>query len=199
MIRIRVLLLCIATLAFGVTSVSATMRIADDTGGQISRYLKTFAIMRSTGERVVVDGSCLSACTLVLGLIPHDQICATRRARFGFHVAWMQNMDGNLVPSPIGTQKLWSIYPTSVRRWINQHGGLSREMIFMEGRSLDGIVPTCDRQTVRALLLQQSAGYSGTLAQPILPQFISSPYSVHYPAASTPNTIRRNKRARFRP
>jgi hypothetical protein len=199
MMRIRVLLLCIAILVFGVNSVSATIRIAHDTGGPISRYLKNFAIIRSTGELVVVDGSCLSACTLVLGLIPHGKICATRRARFGFHVAWMQNMDGNLVPSPIGTQKLWSIYPASIQRWINQHGGLSRKMIFLEGRSLDGIVPTCDRQTLRALLLQQSAGYSGTLAQPKLPQFITSPYSVRYPTASTPNTIRRNKRARFRP
>ena len=150
---------------------------------QLSHYLQNFAIMRSTGERVVVDGDCLSACTLVLGLIPHDHICATRRARFGFHVAWMRNIDGNLVPSAMGTQKLWSVYPASVRRWIKQHGGLSREMIYMEGRSLNDIVATCDRPTQRALLLQQSAGYSGTLAQPILPQFISSPHAVRYPAA----------------
>jgi hypothetical protein len=182
MMRISGLLLCGAVGAFCVTSASATMRITEDRGGPIGHYLKTFAIMRSTGERVAVDGNCLSACTLVLGLIPRDHICATSRARFGFHVAWMRNMDGNLVPSTMGTKKLWSIYPASVRRWINQHGGLSREMLYMEGRSLNGIIATCDRPTQRALLLQQSGGYSGTLARPILPQFINSPHSVRYPA-----------------
>ena len=62
-------------------------------------------------------------------------------------------MDGNLVISAKGTQELWRNYPVSVQRWINQHGGLSSEMIYMEGRSLDGIVATCDRPTQRALLL----------------------------------------------
>ena len=182
---IRSPLLCVAMLAFGVTSASATMRIAEDRGGQIGHYLQAFAMVRSTGERVVVDGNCLSACTMVLGLIPHDQICATPRARFGFHAAWMRNMDGHQVTSAVGTHALWKIYPVSVRRWINQHGGLSGEMIYLEGRSLNGIVATCDRPTQRALLLRQSAGYSGTLAPRILPQFIRPP-SVRSAARSAP-------------
>ncbi len=40
-------------------------------------YLQTFACWRSSGEHVVIDGNCLSACTLVLGLIPRERICAT--------------------------------------------------------------------------------------------------------------------------
>ncbi len=94
-------------------------------------------------------------------------------------------MDGNPVTSAMGTKELWKIYPVSVRRWINRHGGLSGEMIYMEGRSLNGIVTTCDRPTQRALLLQQSAGYSGTLAPGILPQFVSPP-SVHFPVGPAP-------------
>ena len=77
--------------ACGVTSASAAVRIAEDRGGPIGQYLNAYATMRSTGERVIIDGNCLSACTLVLGLIPQDHICATPRARFGFHVAWMRN------------------------------------------------------------------------------------------------------------
>ena len=138
--RIRGLLLCVAMLACGMSSASATMRIAEDRGGQIGQYLQTFAAVRSSGERVVIDGNCLSACTLVLGLIPHDHICATPRARFGFHAAWMPDNNGRPVTSPMGTQALWNIYPPSVRHWISRHGGLSRRMIFMEGRSLNGIV-----------------------------------------------------------
>ena len=143
--QIRGLVLGAAALALSVTSASATMRIAEDRGGQIGRYLEAFATVRSSGERVVVDGNCLSACTLVLGVIPRERICATQRARFGFHAAWMPDRDGRPITSPLGTQALWSIYPASVRRWINRHGGLSRKMIFLQGQDLNGIVASCDR------------------------------------------------------
>jgi hypothetical protein len=142
--RIRGLLLCIVALfASGSVPASATMRISEDRGGQIGQYLQAFALLRSSGERVVVDGNCLSACTLVLGVIPRERICATERARFGFHAAWMPDSDGRPVTSPMGTQALWRIYPSHVRSWINRHGGLSRKMIYLEGRALSGIVASC--------------------------------------------------------
>ena len=141
--RIRGLLLCAAIIVSAVAPAKAEMRISEDRGGQIGRYLQAFAMLRSSGERVVVDGNCLSACTLVLGVIPREKICATHRARFGFHAAWMPNEDGRPVTSRLGTQALWDVYPASVRRWINQHGGLTRRMIFLEGTHLNGIVPSC--------------------------------------------------------
>jgi hypothetical protein len=146
--RIRGLLLCVALVgtalaSVGVTSASAAMRIAEDRGGQIGHYLQAFAMVRSTGEHVVIDGNCLSACTLVLGMIPHNHLCATERARFGFHAAWMPGRDGRQVTSPMGTRALWNIYPPSVRRWIVRHGGLSRHMIYLQGRDLNGIVRSC--------------------------------------------------------
>jgi hypothetical protein len=150
--RIGALVLCGALLLAGVTSAAAEMRIAEDRGGQIGHYLQAFAMVRSTGERVVIDGNCLSACTLVLGLIPRNRICVTERARFGFHAAWMPDREGRPVTSTLGTRALWRIYPSSVRHWINQHGGLSRKMIFLQGRDLDGIVPSCGPpQNARAL------------------------------------------------
>jgi hypothetical protein len=132
------------------SSASATMRIAGDRGGQIGQYLQNFAAVRSSGERVVIDGNCLSACTMVLGLIPADHVCATPRARFGFHAAWMPDENGRPVTSPMGTQALWNIYPTPVRHWISRHGGLSRRMIFMEGSALHGVVASCDHPIERA-------------------------------------------------
>jgi len=143
--RIRGLLFGALAAALSVTSASAAMRISEDRGGQIGQYLQAFSVLRSSGESVVIDGNCLSACTLVLGLVPHERVCATQRARFGFHAAWMPDRDGRPVTSPLGTQALWNIYPTSVRRWITRHGGLSRKMIFLQGRELDGIVASCDR------------------------------------------------------
>ena len=143
--RIRGLVFGAAVMALSVSSASATMRISEDRGGQIGQYLQAFTVVRSSGESVVIDGNCLSACTLVLGLVPRERICATERARFGFHAAWMPDRDGQPVTSPLGTQALWSIYPASVRRWISRHGGLSRKMIYLQGRELGGIVPSCDR------------------------------------------------------
>jgi len=148
--RFRSLLLCAAVLASGIMPASATMRIAEDRGGQIGHYLQAFAMLRSSGENVVVDGNCLSACTLILGLIPRTKMCATPRARFGFHAAWMPDTDGRPVTSPLGTQALWNIYPAPVKRWINRHGGLSRKMIFLQGSDLGSIVSSCDQPTRHA-------------------------------------------------
>lgn len=134
-------------LVSGVSSASATMLISEDRGGQIGQYLQAFATLRSSGENVVIDGNCFSACTLVLGLVPRERICATNRARLGFHAAWMPDENGRPVTSPMGTQALWAIYPNKVRAWINRKGGLSRKMIFMQGDDLKGIVASCGTVT----------------------------------------------------
>ncbi|HVV60385.1 MAG TPA: hypothetical protein VHD14_01370 [Pseudolabrys sp.] len=138
--------------AASVAPAKATMLISEDRGGQIGHYLQTYAMLRSTGEHVIIDGNCLSACTLVLGIIPRDRICVTPRARLGFHAAWMPDADGHPVTSPMGTQALWNLYPMSVRHWINRHGGLSRKMIYLQGRDLANVVPMCGspRRNVQA-------------------------------------------------
>jgi len=166
MIHFRGLCVCAAVLACSVTSASATVRIVEDHGGEVGKYLHAFAKVRSTGERVIVDGDCLSACTMVLGLVPSKQICVTPRARFGFHAGSMLNSNGRLVASVLATEVLWGIYPASVRRWIIQHGGLAKQMIYMEGRSLDGIVATCNVSAVRAA--QGPEAVAATRVGPVL-------------------------------
>ena len=42
----------------------------------------------------MIDGACLSACTLVLGIVPRERICVTQRAMLGFHAAWMPGPAG---------------------------------------------------------------------------------------------------------
>jgi hypothetical protein len=147
--RLRGFVLGAALLATGVAPAFAEIRIANDRGGQIGHYLQSFAMMRSTGERIVIDGNCLSACTLILGVIPRNRMCATHRARFGFHAAWMPDNKGRQVTSASGTRALWNIYPASVQRWITRHGGLSRKMIFLHGDDLSSIVPLCTHGPAR--------------------------------------------------
>jgi hypothetical protein len=36
-----------------------------------------------------------------------------------------------------------------VRRWINRHGGLSRTMIYLQGRDLASVVPVCGSESAR--------------------------------------------------
>jgi hypothetical protein len=47
------------------------------------------------------------------------------------------------VPSAVGTQALWEIYPTHVKRWISARGGLSKKMKFLRGRELFNMYPEC--------------------------------------------------------
>ena len=129
--------------ALAASDASAVVRISDDVGGRIGQYVDSYAAVRSSGQRVVIDGSCLSACTLVLGIVPRDRICVTRRATLGFHAAWMPGPEGRPIHSTAGTQALWEVYPSHVRRWISSRGGLKSKMIFLRGRELASMYPEC--------------------------------------------------------
>jgi hypothetical protein len=124
-------------------SASEVVRITRDTGGQIGPYLAALTAIRDSGQQVIIDGLCLSACTLVLGVIPRERLCATRRARLGFHVAWHHGEDGRAITNHGGTQLLMENYPQNVRNWINQRGGLTQEIKYLTGRELAAMVPTC--------------------------------------------------------
>ena len=75
--------------ALTVTSASAMVVLSDDKGGKMEEYTARFQQMRNSGETVVIDGTCLSACTMVLSLVPRNRVCATPNAVLGFHAAWM--------------------------------------------------------------------------------------------------------------
>ena len=131
------------TMLIGMASASAEVRIRHDFGGQIGPYLHKYAAMREAGHRVVIDGPCLSACTLALAVIPRERICVTQNAVLGFHAAWMPGSDGRPVTSPGGTRLLMAVYPQSVRSWIKRRGGLNGKTIFLRGRELTSLYRTC--------------------------------------------------------
>ena len=132
-----------AMAALAVNSASATVRITDDFGGQIGHYLDRFAAVRNSGELVVIDGPCLSACTLVLGVIPRDRICVTSRARLGFHTAWRADKKSRMVSADDGTQLLMDTYPQEIRNWIAHRGGLSRQLKYLSGGELAAMYQSC--------------------------------------------------------
>ena len=50
----------------------ADVRILASPGGQVGPFIDLFDKVRESGERVVIDGPCLSACTLVLSMVPGE-------------------------------------------------------------------------------------------------------------------------------
>ncbi len=130
--RFAALVLGAAMAASGVSAAPAAVRIKADPGGQIG-----------SGEKVIIDGPCLSACTMVLGVIPRERICVTPRARLGFHAAWRPDSNGRPVTSAVATKLLMEIYPEDVRGWLAKQGGLSPRMKYLTGRELAAMYPTC--------------------------------------------------------
>lgn len=123
---------------------SADVRIVSDPGGEVSAYVSKFHEMRVSGEHVVIDGPCLSACTLLTGIVPRDHVCVTNRAVLGFHAAsYYDDASRSLVPTREGSRLVMSLYPREIRSWIGRHGGLRPQLITMRGRDLAAIYRTC--------------------------------------------------------
>jgi hypothetical protein len=131
----------IMALTFG--SADATVRIRDDMGGLMTDYASRFENIRQSGEKVVVDGPCYSACTMLLGMLSRDQVCVTPNAVMGFHAAWNFDDNGHRVTSVSATQQLIEIYPPKVRSWIARRGGLSPHMKYLRGHELASMYPMC--------------------------------------------------------
>lgn len=107
-------------------SPSRALIIKGDPGGVIVDFVKKYADIRDSGEKVVVDGACASSCTLFLGLVPPKNYCITPNAKLGFHTASLK------VPQGDGTAKythavefsalMWNIYPGNVRALLKRIG-----------------------------------------------------------------------------
>jgi len=123
--------------------VHAEVRILASPGGEVGPFLDLFERVRTSGERVVIDGPCLSACTLVLSMVPNNRICVTRRAILGFHAARSVDQRGQMYAEPEASELVLQAYPAAVRGWILRRGGLSSRLLLLRGRELAAIYPTC--------------------------------------------------------
>ena len=122
---------------------SADVRIISSSGGVVGPYLAFFSQLRNLGQRVVIDGPCLSACTLVLNTIPRRRICVTQRAVLGFHAPVLVDRTGRRFRSREATRAVAASYPAGVRKWIKQKGGLKRDLIYLRGRELASLYSRC--------------------------------------------------------
>jgi hypothetical protein len=137
------MLVGVAAALISISPAGATMRITGDPGGPIIGYVERFEAPRASGEPVIIDGACLSACTLAIGMLPRGQVCATPNAVLGFHAAWRPTANRGRGTSPV-TQAMYEVYPANVREWIARRGGLSGRLILLKGRELAAMVPACE-------------------------------------------------------
>jgi hypothetical protein len=125
------------------TPAQAEVRILGSPGGQVGPFLDLFEQVRDSGERVVIDGPCLSACTLVLSMVPNRRICVTRRAVLGFHAARSIDRRGRMYAEPEASELVLEAYPAPVRSWILRRGGLTSRLLLLRGPELTAIYPSC--------------------------------------------------------
>jgi hypothetical protein len=144
--RVAVINLIIAAVALFFAAIGpaeAEVRILASPGGEVGPFIELFDQVRQSGERVVIDGPCLSACTLVLMTVPGDRICVTRRAVLGFHAARSIDRRGRMYAEPEASRAVHEAYPEPIRNWISRRGGLTSRMLLLRGRELAAIYPSC--------------------------------------------------------
>lgn len=147
---------CIMIVAAALTTpadASREYRIWNDGGGLIYEFHDKYRKLAFSGRQVQIMGYCASACTLVLKHIPRDRICVGPKAQLGFHSAAEPDMtdpEPNLykkrkVYSLAGTNELWRSYPRDIQRWIQKNGGLTPDMIYLQGKELKEFFKPCRR------------------------------------------------------
>ena len=100
---------------------AATIDVFDNHGGNVANYNSRWAAAGARGDSVRIIGPCQSACTVLLAHIPRNRICVTPAASFGFHLA----------QSPAATATLRAAYDSGITGWIDAHGGLTPNFIWM--------------------------------------------------------------------
>ena len=123
----------VLALVVSATPALADVRITGDAGGRLDVYQQRVETIRRSGERVIIDGFCNSACTLVLTL-PASQLCVTPRASFTFHA--VHDARTGMPLSGDETYRLWKLYPPRVQLAIGKRGGLNWVPVTVPGREV---------------------------------------------------------------
>jgi hypothetical protein len=106
---------------WSLTASAETIEVSDNHGGLVRDYDRRWADYAARGVDVKIVGPCQSACTVLLGHIPRSKICVTPQASFGFHLAGYES----------STAILRSAYQSDIQAWIDAHGGLTHDFIWM--------------------------------------------------------------------
>jgi hypothetical protein len=120
-----------------------SITIGRDRGGYVLQYAVRMLQYKRAGTLLRFTGTCASACTLYLAL-PSRQTCITRNVAFQFHAPYGAGSNGNRA-----VQKyMIATYPTWVRSWISNNGGLSSATLSMDYAYASKYMKSCAVQKV---------------------------------------------------
>lgn len=111
--------------------------IGEDIGGSVEDYIAKYDSHTAANDILIVDGICWSACAYVTRV---PRACATEKAIFAFHRAFIPKKDGRVYSSKIDliTERL---YPKKVQQLFISRGGL-KENSWLYVRGTD-LLPPC--------------------------------------------------------
>ncbi len=100
---------------FSGNSYSQPANTTIDYGGSIFERITTFNMLKDTGVTIKIEGVCISACTMYLGL---PDVCVQDGALFGFHSSFEMDQNGGMKKSDFGNQVLMEFYPDAVKKYV---------------------------------------------------------------------------------
>ncbi len=114
-----------------------TVEIAGDYGGFLVAYEAKWKKLASEHANVRIAGPCVSACTVLAGYIPREDICVTPKGSMGFHMAF----------PPFVTPDLWKDYPGDIQGWITKQGGLTYSLLWLQAPEIYKFFKKCPQGT----------------------------------------------------
>lgn len=116
-------------------------------GGNVKDFILAANEVLKTGKHIKIDGYCLSACATFAD-IARSNVCITRSAVFGFHMATYTTMfvKNGIFPVtlPLFSAKILPTLRSDIMEWIEKNGGFkSKGFLLMDFKEALVFWPQC--------------------------------------------------------
>lgn len=115
-----------------------------DYGGDLITRMQVFEMLESTQAVIPLEGVCISACTMYLGL---SHVCVKPGTVFGFHSAYNYNEKGEPVKSAFGNSIMMEYYPPNIQKWVKDNKAFdSLDLTYMNSSTAWKLgIPKCEK------------------------------------------------------
>jgi hypothetical protein len=134
-----------AIIALGLTTAPSSFTI--DYGGNVLERLQQMHYLKMSGQEFRIEGVCISACTMFLGL---PKVCVAEDTIFGFHSA--ASFDGEKwEKSEWGNAIALDVYPLRIREFVTKNNFLkSLDLSFVNAETMWALgIKKCDEVKVQ--------------------------------------------------
>lgn len=112
-----------AKLSPPLTGPKTVTRLYYEPGGEVVEHWRRWSALAASGDNVEIRGSCMSACTLIMALIPRDRLCFGTHSSLQFHIT-RDPKSGKTTPNT--SQWMLEQYPEDIRKWLIARGGVDK-------------------------------------------------------------------------